>query len=767
MNKKVEVNYQTPDYLNTMLGRLFSNLPGFAYRCLFDEHWTMEFMSEGCHAVTGYAPDEVILNKKISYSEIIFSEDRKIVLERVKEGFCEKKQFSIEYRIVKKSGELVWVWERGICTTEGDDKERHIEGYITEINDRKMNEIELHESQKMYQDLVQLSPDGIIIVDLKAKIHNVNKAFCEMSGYLPEDFIGKIIFKIPTLIRSKSMMYKSIIKSVFSGKKKNKIHFQFKNSSGNIRLAEGRVKRIEIKGEMMIMGIVRDITDQDDERRTLINSKMKAEALLNASPDMMFVFDRSGMIMDYKADPRDLFDQNHPIISKHISEILPKNIAKQTMVKIKETLNSGEINELTYDLDIPGAGKKYFEARIIESGHEQVTAIIRDVTKRTNMERSLVEAKEDAEEGNRLKSAFLANMNHEIRTPMNAIMGFSNLLKRTDDKEKRLKYLDLLNTSSNYLLRLIDDVILYSRLQSEKISVDNKNIDLESILDELYNTVCNSENLKDVALELTIPKECRKLSFIGDKEKLWEIMNIYLNNAIKYTVSGFIRIGVEKKQEKLRFYVKDSGCGIPETDKEKVFQRFYRSDIAIRNSINGTGLGLSIAKELARIMKAEIGYESTFGEGSYFYFDITFIPSDLIEDKAMKDEKESVKVSDLKILVAEDDEASIIYMKEILKDMIKEMKYAKNGKEAVEMSRHEHYDCILMDIKMPLMTGLEATRIIRAENHDIPIVAQTAFTQLEEKQRVLKAGASAYLSKPIDPDELKNILSKLCKTQDK
>ncbi len=766
MTSNEKIGYTNPGYLNTMLGRLFSNLPGFAYRCIYDEYWTMEFMSAGCYSVTGYKPEEIILNNKSSYLELIYPQDRKKVRSNVEKGYSQNKQFSIEYRIRHKSGDIIWVWERGICITDEDENLTHIEGYVSDITARKENELELQERKKIYQDLVELSPDGIIIVDIKGRIYNVNKAFCDMSGYKSEDFIDKSIFKIPTMIRSKKVMYKSIVKAVFSGKKNNDIHFQFKDIKGNIKLAEARNSRIIIKGKMMIMGIIRDITDQDDERRLLINSKMKTEALLNASPDMMFVFDRNGKILDYKADPKNLFYRDRNLISMHISDILPKNIVSKTMRKINNTLDTGKMNELTYELDLPETGKKYFESRIVKSGHNQVTAIIRDITKRKNMELKLIEAKEDAEEGNRLKSAFLANMNHEIRTPMNAIMGFSSLLKNTEDKEKRDKYLDLLNTSSNYLLHLIDDVILYSRLQSEKISIEEKSIDLEILLDDLYRTVRDSEELKNLSLELTIPKECRKLNFLGDREKIWEVLNIFINNAMKYTDSGFVRIGAIKDEDMIRIYVQDSGCGIPEKDHKKVFQRFYRSSLVVENSINGTGLGLSIASELAKIMGAEIGFKSTLGEGSLFYIDLKYLrANDMKSEKAINN-IEPLSISDMKVLVAEDDAPSILYLKEILRKMVKEIDHAPNGQVAVDMVKKNTYDCILMDVKMPVMDGIEATKLIKASYPKLPVIIQTAFTQAEDKKRAMNSGADAYISKPIDAKHLEELISSFLETSE-
>ncbi|MFA6619139.1 MAG: PAS domain S-box protein [Candidatus Neomarinimicrobiota bacterium] len=747
---------------NLKLGRLFLNLPGFVYRCLFDEKWTMEFMSNGCVDVTGYEPLEIISNYKIPFVNIIHKSDRKMVLRAIKDALKRDSQFDIEYRIINKSGEEIWVWERGICYSKDRDGHYLIEGYITDITEKKMNEIKLKESRKLYKDLVEFSPDGIIIFDGRGNIHAVNKRFCDLSGYAEKDFIGKNVLKIPTQIRGNINAYKKLIDSILKGNNSKNIYFNYKDKNANIRLAHGRGEVIKVKERKMIMGVVSDISDRDDEHHSLINNKIKAEALLNATPDIMFVLDANGTILDIKSDESDLLYQSKDIINKDIYSILPQDVSELTRNNISETLRTGKMTQYQYSLDIPFKGLRHYEARVVESGNEQVVAIIRDISERKEMELDLIKAKERAEEGNRLKSAFLANMNHEIRTPMNAIIGFADLLQEDQEKEQQRKYLNLIKTSSNYLLRLIEDVLFYSKLQSVKIPVKKTSIDLNKILEDLYETYINSEKVKSVNFELKIDDACKDLMFSSDREKIWGIMTTFINNALKYTQGGFVRIGAMMKGENIRFYVQDSGCGIPEEEKGKIFERFYRSELVLDNNIGGTGLGLSIAKELAKLLETTIHCDSEVDKGSCFYFDLHYSKSTQERSKGKEQVPSQLKLHDLKVLLAEDDEVSVIYMKEILKDMVFSLDHASNGKIAVEMCKQKHYDCILMDMKMPVMGGLEATKIIKALYPDLPIIAQTAFTQSEEKELIFKAGADAYLSKPITIDDLKIAIFKFC-----
>lgn len=755
------LSYQNDQFT---LERLFSNLPGFVYRCLVDETWTMKFMSEGCINVTGYDSLEIINNNKISYLNIIHKSDREMVLKAIEDACKQNSQFDIEYRIINKSGKEIWVWERGICYNTQQIENYLIEGYIMDINEKKLSKIKLEESQKLYKGLVESSPDGIIVFDDGGNIHEVNQKFCDLSGYAQEDFIGRNVMKIPTSIRGKRKEYKKLIDGVLSeDEDRNKnIYFNLKNKSGNIFQAHGRSKVIKFKEKKMIMAVVSDISDRDDEYQRLINSKIKAEALLSATPDLMFVLDKDGIILDYKADKSDLFYQREDILAKNIYNILSKDIADLTRKHVINTLQTGKLNQYEYSLDIPLRGLRHYESRIVETGTGEVVAIIRDISERKRIELDLVKAKEKAEESNRLKSAFLANMNHEIRTPMNAIVGFSNLLLEEQEKEKQKKYIELIQTNSSYLLRLIEDVFLYSRLQTLKIPLNRTAIDLNKMLEDLFETFINLEKSEGINLKLKIDDKYKGLILSNDCEKIWAIMSVFISNALKYTHNGFVKIGVREKGDNIRFYVQDSGCGIPENEQNKIFDRFYRSMLVLESNISGTGLGLSIAYELAKLLGTKICFNSELGKGSCFYFDLPCTQD--LQDKISEKDQSSIqlKLGGLKVLLVEDDEVSVIYMKEILKDMVFSVDHAPNGKIAVEMCKENTYDCILMDMKLPVMGGLEATKIIKALYPDISIIAQTAFSQTEEKELMFKAGADEHLSKPITIDNLRRALSKLC-----
>lgn len=744
-----------------MLSRVFSNLPGFVYQCKNDRNWTMEFMSEGCIDVTGYRPFELVKNQKRSYEEIIYKDDQEKVRNAVETSLKKNDHFQVEYRIKKKDGTICWVWERGMGVRSENGEIVLIDGYITDINERKMAELKIYETQQKYEYLFKLSPYGIIMVDHKGKIQDVNEAFCRMSGYAKEEFINLTLKKNPFGIKKDMYSLSKGLDKLIKHKKSDNFNFKWKDSSGEKRLADSHVRKITINGENFYICVIRDITQQDDEKNELIRRKIKAEALLDASPDIMFVLNKKGIIQDFKSDVKDLLYQQDDLISKNIYSILPEEVAEITKNAIARTLETHCMQIYNYSLEIPKRGQRYFEARMVESNLDEVTVIIRDMSDYKEMELNLIDAKEKAEESNRLKSAFLANMSHEIRTPMNSIIGFSDLLSKNKNEEEAKKYIHLIKSSSNYLLQLIEDVMLYSRLQSEIIPLKRDMVNVSGILQEIYDTFFHSDKMKDLKFKINYSKECKDLNIIGDYEKIWQVLTNFINNAIKYTHEGSVILGAKTEGDRVKFFVEDTGIGVGSKEVDKIFDRFYRTDATRLSAIGGTGLGLSIAQELVEIMNGEIGVDSTFGEGSQFYF---YLPLERAQHNLPQHDYTHYNANEMNnfiILIAEDDDLNYFYLHELMCNCVFRIDRAKNGKEAIELVNKNTYNLILMDVKMPVMDGIEAITIIKEEHPDIPIIAQTAYVQPEEIARINNAGVDAIISKPIAQKDMEITINQL------
>ena len=390
------------------------------------------------------------------------------------------------------------------------------------------------------------------------------------------------------------------------------------------------------------------------------------------------------------------------------------------------------------------------------------TGIAFNNTKWEKMAQELKELKDKAELSDRLKSAFLANMSHEIRTPLNAIVGFSELLVDSDDPDEKKEYWHIIESNNDLLLRLINDILDLSKIESGIIDRKRERFNLTQLCNELY--VMMRSKILNVDVELVQDNPCPECWIFLDSNRLKQVWMNFLTNAIKYTRSGYIRMGYSVENEGIRFYVEDTGAGIPKDLQNRVFGRFQK----LNEFVQGTGLGLAISRAIVEAADGEIGFISEQGIGSTFW---AWIPCEIFQHGDVGCPETSLsnrcpvfsESNDrkLKILVAEDNDSNFLLVRNILKDY--DLLRVTNGVEAVEEIRNERFDFVLMDLKMPVMDGLVATRKIREFNSDIPIVALTANAFDADRASAMDAGCNAFLPKPVKRKQLLELLSGACR----
>lgn len=391
-------------------------------------------------------------------------------------------------------------------------------------------------------------------------------------------------------------------------------------------------------------------------------------------------------------------------------------------------------------------------------------AVKEDITEIKQIMDELILTKEKAVESDRLKTAFLMNMSHEIRTPMNGILGFLSLLDEPNlDEESKREYIQIVNSSAQRLLSTINDIIEISRIESGVVEVSTLEVNLVDQMDFYLDFFLPQATAKNLDLVITTQLTGKDALVMTDRNKMDSILINLIKNALKFTSKGRIEVGNYLEDGKLVFFVKDTGKGIPPERISSIFERFVQADIRLTRTHEGSGLGLSIAKAYATSLNGEITVESTMGVGSTFKLYIPYVASSsqappiLTKEEVMSTSNTTNKT----ILIAEDDENSYIYLEVLLGGEDFTLLHTINGLETVQaMKDNPNIDLILMDLSMPKMNGLEATKEIRTFNTKIPIIAQTAFAFSSDRLNALDAGCTDYISKPISTKSIKEIVQK-------
>ncbi|MGZ2370822.1 PAS domain-containing hybrid sensor histidine kinase/response regulator [Ancylomarina sp. YFZ004] len=521
--------------------------------------------------------------------------------------------------------------------------------------------------------------------------------------------------------------------------------------------------------------------------RAELSEKMFKE-YFNSSPNGIFV-------VDIDEENEYIFNSSNPISEKIIgfknSELAGRNInvllnkydaelvdyVKNLYDKVVSSKESTTLYEERILLDKKVNLSTTIKPLLDENGHVyRLLGTNVDISKLKQTESELIEAKEKAEESDRLKSAFLSNMSHEIRTPMNGILGFAGLLKNPQlETDKQKKFIDIIEKSGIRMLNIINDIIDISKIEAGLMKIDLNESNINEQIEYIYTFF--KPEIEEKGLKLTfnntLPSE--KSIIFTDREKVFAIITNLVKNAIKYTNYGSIEFGYNKKGANLEFYVKDTGIGIHEERLEAIFKRFIQADIVDKMALQGAGLGLSITKSYIEMLGGTIWVESEEGYGSTFYFTLPYQSEKneepLTDNVITLDKQDQIippEVEGLNILIAEDDEISDSLLTISIEKFSNKIIKVTNGIEAVEACRNNSdIDLILMDIKMPKMDGYEATKQIRQFNKVIIIIAQTAYGLARDRKKALESGCNDYIAKPINTSTLLTLIQKHFCSRDK
>ena len=499
-----------------------------------------------------------------------------------------------------------------------------------------------------------------------------------------------------------------------------------------------------------------NVTGQCEREAHISRVEERNRKIIQALPEFIFILDQDFFITDVLMSSDTIL--LHPVEQLRGADgrtIYSPEVSDLFLRNIRQCLEDGELKEIEYPLDVDDCERHYFQARIAPFEDNKVMALIHDIGDRVQRSNELIEAKQRAEEADRMKSVFLANMSHEIRTPLNAIVGFSEIIALTEDEVGKAEYLNIIQKNSNLLLQLINDILDLSRIESGKSEMNFQLVEMTGLIDEVEKV----HRLKmKTAIRLNVIRPDEEIWIMVDRNRITQVLFNFLSNAIKNTHEGAITLGLEVCGEWLKVYVTDTGCGIAKEKLPLIFNRFEK----LNDFVQGTGLGLPICQSIVERLGGKISVESEVGVGSTFVMTLPYrqfvlgADGEPVEINAHVERRSDGRK---KILIAEDTESNFMQINILLKKDYT-ISWVTNGEEAVNSFLRERPDLILMDIRMPVMNGIQATEKIRTVDIDLPIVAVTANAFLIEQQQALAAGCNDIIAKPYTYERLKETIIK-------
>ncbi len=742
--------------------------------------------------IFGYTAAEMIGSSILKLFPPDRVEEEKFLMDKVFHGESIKHFEAVR---VRKDGALIDVSVSVSPIRDSTGKVIGASKIARDITDAKKHEKELKRSEATVRAIVETAATSIITIDSKGIIISVNPAVERLFHYKPEEIIGlNIKILMPEPYHSEHDNY--ILHYMAGGKP------QIIGESGRdvIGLRKGgsifpislAISEIKVEGERQFVGILTDMTNQKMNEERLLNYSLHLEelvaiqtaevrAIVQTAINGIVTISAEGLIDEFNPAAELIFGyRKDEVIGKNVKILMPEPYHSEHDDYLDNFITTGIKKIIGIGREVTGQRKNGNQfpmylavGHTVLSGDKHIfVGFLSDITEQKLNEKRLAEARDAAEAGARIKAAFIANMSHEIRTPMNAILGFSEVVLQDPNlNSNSLKNVRIIFSAAKSLLGIINDVLDVSKMESGKFTLESVCFNLYNVLNDSIHTIESNAAEKDLILNFdydsTLP-----IRFMGDPTRLRQVILNLVSNSIKFTKEGSVKLIVKvgEKANMLHFSIVDTGIGMTEDQVTTVFEAFSQADASTTRRFGGTGLGTSISKQIVELMDGKIWVESVFGEGTTFHF-TAHLPvainteGCLFEDSSIV-EKGYVSPRLFNILLAEDIEANATLVTLRLEQQGHSIHWAKNGREAVDMFNAGNCDLILMDVQMPKLDGLGATREIRIleENSGkkrISILALTASVLHEERQECIDAGMDGVVGKPIEFSELLSTMEKI------
>jgi len=680
--------------------------------------------------------------------------------------------YEVEFKIRRENdGAIRSVYSRAELFIESDGAQVKVIGVLQDTTDRKLSDEALKRSELRFKQISEHSGEWIWEVDSDGLYTFSSPVVKEILGYDAEEIINKNHF----YDFFKPEIKEGLKKAALDAFKRKESFADFTNSNlhkdgREVILSTSGIPMLDSEGNLIgYRGVDTDITKRMRAEEAVDQERRMLRTLIDNLPDPIYVQDKEcRKVIANKADVENIGCASEAeVLGKNDIELFPGSIGERGYAEDKKIIFTGKP---VYDLEeefisAKGVKRWLLTTKIpLQDKDGNISGLVgigHDITERKEIVEELIRAKEKAEESDKLKTAFLHNISHEIRTPMNAIVGFSALLGEPDlDAQSQKSYIEVIMQSSNHLLSIITDIVDISNIEANLIKTVKNEISVNLTLKSLCDQFAYRAEEKNIKLRCETGLSDHDALIIADSTKLTQILSNLISNALKFTEKGYIKVSCRLNENFLEFCVSDSGIGISQEYHTRIFDRFYQVQYSLERLYEGTGLGLAISKAYVEHLGGRIWLTSELGKGTSFFFTVPYEKQLIKSIPGYENKTPDSIVFPVKkvILVAEDVESNFKLIRYFLTGSNTEVLHAYNGKEAVEKCFSEsNIDLILMDIKMPVMDGYTAVRLIREKNTVIPIIAQTAYS--DDREKAIECGFSGFISKPFDRKALFKVLS--------
>ncbi|QJD95672.1 PAS domain S-box protein [Mucilaginibacter robiniae] len=685
---------------------------------------------------------------------------------RISELIKTQKSFEIEIKIQRKNGEFLWVSVMNSVILDKDGKPEKYIKIIIDITDRKNAEQELEVLSFASKKL----PSGLVLRDKDSKIIWMNEALEDIIGYKLEELHNKPFGNILIGEQTDKAIYNKALQA-YNEHKPYEIELQIHKKDGTpvwVLLSNSPFFNEEGQLERQVTVCV-DISERkriEDELTLLsmVASNTVSGVIINDSEgNVEWINNAFENITGYNLEA---------VKGQHLGDVLKGELTDCSIIESSRELSkkkqSFEIDLMIYRKDGQPLWISVINSVILDEQNQvkKYIEVIIDITAKKKAEMELITAKEGALQLSRAKDMFISVMSHEIRTPLNAVIGMSHLLMEDNPSDSQKENLSILKFSAENLMTLINDVLDFTKIETGNIELEKAPVDLRDLVRSIIASMQFKVQDKKIYLKESIDPVLPEL-VLGDRTRLVQILLNFISNAVKFTDKGGITIDLKvleqtSKEVRVRFAVTDTGIGIAPNKINTIFESFKQAEADTTRKYGGTGLGLAISKRLVELHDSRINVDSVLGQGSTFWFTVTFTR---VDQMAIDNNNATEMRLKIKTLVVDDNQINRLLINKVLKRWGAEADFAENGLQAIEMvERNRNYDVVLMDIHMPEMGGLEATQVIRSKEDayfkNLPIIALTASMLNNQLNQIEEAGMNDFMLKPFDPKVLYDKLSR-------